>query len=145
MGFSFIELLIAMTVAAAVMAIALPRSAPGRDRAGVKAAKQAVMSYLSMARQTAVRRGGTAVFTNTSNVIKVTSTVDAVTSVIGPNLDISDQHGVELGNAVPSITFKARGFATPRLNESKKLYLTRGSAKDSICITILGMTAKCGL
>lgn len=145
MGFSFIELLIAMTVAAAVMAIAIPRSAPGRDRAGVKAAKQAVISYLSMARQTAIRRGGSAVFTNASNVIKVTSTVDNVTSVVGAPVDVSSQHGVVLGNAVPTITFKARGFATPRLDATKKLYLTRGSAKDSICVTILGMTAKCGL
>lgn len=145
MGFSFVELLVAMTVAAAVMAIAIPRSAPGRDRAGVKAAKQAVMSYLSLARQTAVRRGGTAVFTNTSNVIRVTSTVDNVTTVVGTNLDIADQHGVAVGNAVTTITFKARGFATPRLAETKKLYLTRGGAKDSLCITILGMTAKCGL
>lgn len=145
MGFSFIELLIAMTVAAAVMAIAIPRSAPGRDRAGVKAAKQAVSSYLSMARQTAIRRGGTAVFTNSSNVIKVTSTVSGTTSTIGPALDVKDQHGVELGGAVTTITYRARGFATPRLDATKTLYLTRGGAKDSLCVTILGITAKCGL
>ena len=42
-GFTFLELLIAMTVAAVLMGITIPRMVPVRERASVRSAKQAVM------------------------------------------------------------------------------------------------------
>ena len=145
LGFTFIELMVAMTVGAILMAIAIPRMAPARDNAAVTSAKQVVASYLSLARQTALRRGGTAVFENTAGVISVTATVDGAADVIGPPVDIADQHGVKLTTTVTSVTFKARGFATPRLDATKKIYFERGEKTDSLCVTILGMIATCGL
>ena len=145
LGFTFLELMIAMTVAAIVMAIAIPRSAPARDGAGVRSAKQAAMSYLSIARQTAMRRGGTAQFRNVGGVLSVTSSVEGVTSVVAPPVDVEDQHGVRLTSDVTTITYRARGFASPRLAGSTKMYFSRGGRSDSLCVTILGMVGKCGL
>lgn len=144
-GFTFFELMIAMTVSAIVMAIALPRSAPARDGAGVRSAKQAAMSYLALARQTAMRRGGTAEFKNVSGVLSVTSTVEGVTSVVVPPVDVGDQHGVTLTSGITTITYRPRGFASPRLAQSTKMYFSRGGRSDSLCVTILGMAGKCGL
>lgn len=144
-GFTFLELMIAMTVAAVVMAIAIPRSAPARDGAGVRSAKQAAMAYLSMARQTAMRRGGTAEFRNVNGVLSVASTVDGVTSVVAPPVDVASQHGVTLTSGITTITYKTRGFAAPRLTDTQKIYFSRGGRSDSLCVTILGLVAKCGL
>lgn len=145
MGFTFIEMLIAMTVAAVIMGIALPRMAPAREGAAVRSAKQIVAAYMSSARQAAVRRGGTAAFNASGNEIWVTSTSNGTVTTVEPRLDLKEQHGVTLNSDVTTVQFNARGFANPRLATAKKLRLMRGERVDSICVTLLGMVGTCGL
>jgi prepilin-type N-terminal cleavage/methylation domain-containing protein len=142
-GFTFIELLIAMTVAAVLMGITIPRMVPVRERASVRSAKQAVMGHLATARQAAIRRSAPATFHIDGDSVWVT--VSGTTTRIVPAVDVNEQNGVDLESPMDSVTFNPRGFANPRLDEPKILVLTRGHRKDSVCVTVLGMLGQCGL
>lgn len=142
-GFTFVELMIALTVSAVVMAIAIPRMTPIRDRAGVRSSKQVLMTYLVTARQAAIRRGEPATFHVDGNRVRVT--VNGGADVVSPEVDLHDQNGVTLSTALTSVTFNARGLANPRLGSSTALRVTRGKNTDSLCVSILGMLGTCGI
>lgn len=142
-GFSLLELMIVITVAGLMMAIALPKMAPVRDGAGVRSARQVVQSYLATARQTAMRRGGTAQLIVSGNSVSVASVVNGVTTVVAPPVDVSDQYSTSITSSVASIQYNGRGLA--RLASPAKIKFARNSSSDSVCVTILGMVGRCGL
>lgn len=145
-GFSFIELMIAMTVAAAIMAIAFPRLTPVRDSAGVRTSKQVIMSYLATARQSAIRRGSSATFHVNGNAVWVTAPDSTgATQTVEPRVDLLQRNGVTLATTLTSVTFNGRGMAAPRLGGADSLTLSRGASTDKVCVTMLGMVGKCGL
>lgn len=144
-GFTFIELIVAMTVAAVIMGIALPRMAPARDSAGVRSAKQLVTAYVGSARQAAVRRGGSSAFNVSGNEVWVTSTKEGVLTIVEPRINLDDQYDVAISGTLSTVAYNARGLANPRLSGAQTLRLTRGDRTDSLCITLLGMVGKCGL
>jgi prepilin-type N-terminal cleavage/methylation domain-containing protein len=142
-GFSFLELMIVIIVAGLMMAIALPKMAPVRDGAGVRSARQVVQAYLATARQTAMRRGGTAQLVVSGNTVSVTSVVGGVTTVVAPPVNVSDQYSTTLTSSAASIQYNSRGLA--RLVSPGKIKLVRNGSADSVCVTILGMVGRCGL
>lgn len=143
-GFTMLEMLVVITVAGLLMGIMLPKMGPVRDGAGVSSAKQVVMSYLATARQTAIRRGGTASLKVAGNTLLVTSTLGGVTDTIAPPVDVSGANDVTLTSSVTEIQYNSRGLA--RLpGGSAKVRLTRNTRVDSLCVTLLGMVGKCGL
>jgi len=142
-GFTFFELLVVITIAGLLMAIALPKMAPLRDGAGVNAAKQALEGHIALARQTAVRRGGTAQLLVNGDRISVTSTVNAAVDTVGRVIDIGDKFGAVLTTGVTSLQYNSRGFATSA--GVSEFSLSRNSKSATLCVTKLGMVGKCGL
>lgn len=142
-GFTFVELMVALTVAAVIMGIAIPRMSPMRDSAGVRSSKQVLMGYLSTARQAAIRRGQPATFHVSGNRVWVS--VNGGADRLTPEVNLYDQNGVTLTTALTTVTFNPRGLANPRLGTSQVLRLNRGISTDSVCVTILGMLGQCGL
>lgn len=142
-GFTLLELMIVIIVGGLLMAIALPKMAPVRDGAGVRSSRQIVQSYLATARQTAMRRGGTAQLVVSGNSVSVTSVVNGVTTVIAPAVDVNERYAVALDSDVSSIQYTSRGLA--RLATPGKIRIARNTSADSVCITILGMVGQCGL
>jgi Tfp pilus assembly protein FimT len=135
--------MVALTVAAVIMGIAIPKMAPLRDSAGVRSSKQVLMSYLSTARQAAIRRGQPATFHVNGNRVWVS--VNGGADRITPEVNLREQNGVTLTTALATVTFNPRGLANPRLGSSQVLRLNRGISTDSLCVTILGMLGQCGL
>lgn len=143
-GFTMLEMLIVITVAGLLMGIMLPKMGPVRDGSGVSSAKQVVMSYLATARQTAIRRGGTAALKINGNTVVVTSTLAGVTDTIARAVNLSAANDVTLTSDVTQVQYNARGLA--RLpTGSAKMRFTRNTRVDSICVTLLGLVGKCGL
>lgn len=144
-GFTLVELLIALTVTAAIMAIALPKLGPMRDSSGVRTSKQALSAYLTTARQAAIRRGSSATFNMDGSTIWVGA--PGVAQDLEPRVDLAERNGVtvELSAPLTSVSFNARGMADPRLTGPVVVRISRGSSTDSLCITLLGMIGKCGL
>lgn len=135
--------MIVIIIAGIMMAIALPKMAPVRDGAGVRSARQVVQAQLATARQTAMRRGGTAQLVVSGNSVSVSSVVDGVTTVVAPPVDIYDRYATTLSSTVSSIQYNSRGLA--RLTTAGKIKFARNGSADSVCITILGMVGQCGL
>lgn len=138
-----IELLIVITVAGLVMAVALPKLAPVRDGAGVRSARQIAQAYLATARQTAMRRGGTAQLLVSGNTLSVTAVVNGVTTVVAPPVDVNDRYATTISSDIASIQYNSRGLT--RLGGPGKIKFIRNASADSVCITILGMVGRCGL
>ena len=140
-GFTFVELLIAISVAGILMAIVFPKLAPMRERGAVRSSKQLLESYLATARQTAIRRSAHATFHIEGNVAWVS--VDNGTKLVEPKADLSSQHGLVVSSPITSVTFNPRGLS--RLNGEQRIHLTRGALSDSVCISLLGTVGRCGL
>lgn len=140
---TLIELLITLTLVGLVLAIALPKLEPMRDGAGLRSARQVVQSYLATARQTAMRRGGTARLVVNGNNLSVTSIVDGVTTAVVPPVNVAEQFGASLTSNVSSIEYNSRGFA--RLSAPGTIRFARNGVSDSVCVTLLGMVGRCGL
>lgn len=135
--------MIVIIVGGIMMAVALPKMAPVRDGAGVRSARQVVQAYLATARQTAMRRGGTARVIVSGNSVSVASVVNGVTTVVAPPVDIQDRYSTTLNSSVASIQYNSRGLA--RLTTPGKITFARNGSADSVCVTILGMVGPCGL
>ena len=55
--------------------------------------------------------------------------------------DLKTAYGVTLTLATPAdtlVAYDGRGFANPRLMRMARVIITKGSAKDSVCVTNLG-------
>lgn len=125
------------------MAVALPKMGPVRDGAGVRSARQVVQAQLATARQTAMRRGGTAQMVVSGNTVSVTSVVNGVTTVVARPQNLYSSYSTTLSSSVASIQYNSRGMA--RLTTPGKFKFTRNGSADSVCVTILGMVGPCGL
>lgn len=144
-GFSLVELLVALTVAAIVLGFALPRFAPMRQASNVRAANQVVNAYLNTARQTAVRRGQDVTFERTGNTVRVWTLVNGAPRVVEPDVDLAESYGVTVEGSLGTVRYNSRGFAWPRLGAEQRLRVYRGKNKDSVCVSTLGMLGRCGL
>ena len=137
-GFTFIEILVVMSMMALIIAIAtqpVRNALRGEER---RAAKQKVASVLQRARAVAVQRGSTAYFVRSGNVIRVWVDSSRTLVPVGGPIDLYQQHKVTIA-ATPrdTVEFDPRGFAKG-ITTTERLIVVRDGRPDTVCIKGLG-------
>ncbi len=147
-GFTIIELLTVFIIAGIVMAITLPKLSGLADMNGVRAAKQQLSSYIVVARASGIRRGQRSQFRIAAGSLSVLVDSSGSFVKIRPDLALATTQKVTIttggATAADSIMFNTRGFSS-NLTGTHVYVITRGTAKDSICVSKLGLIARrCG-
>jgi type II secretory pathway pseudopilin PulG len=140
-----VELMIAVVLMGIIAAMGAPKLNSIRDRAAVRAATQQVGAYVATARAAAIRRGMRANFKTKSDTMWIEIQQPGAPEVIAPRIPLRATFNVTMTSTTDSIVFDARGFAV-NLAGTQKFLVTRSSARDSTCVTRLGMVSpKCKL
>jgi prepilin-type N-terminal cleavage/methylation domain-containing protein len=139
-GFSIIELMIVFLVFAVVVAIGVPRFNYMRETSNVRSAKAQIASVLATARATAVSRSGSAEVRRSGNSLVVLAGVD---TVVRP-LMLDSLFKVSISLAPTSITYDARGLASPMLDSTVRFVFSRDSHSDSVCVSRVGAVMREG-
>jgi prepilin-type N-terminal cleavage/methylation domain-containing protein len=132
-GFTVPELLIVLTIAGVVMAIAIPNAKAGLDRVSVRAAASDVRATLNYARMLAMAGG-----------ISVAVDVDSVIGTLRIRRDdehilirgVGHSHGVRVGKTRDSLAYDPRGFGHGAANLS--ILLRRGATVETVFVSRLG-------
>lgn len=132
-GFTLLELLVVMTVAAVLMALALPRFASLRDARAVRAAMDDVAGGFSLARQTALaqRTSVAIVFDTSANVVQIRSAGGSVRRA-----GLKESFGVTLSANRDSAVYDARGLGYGVSNLT--VIVRRGNFVDTLTMSRLG-------
>ena len=140
-GFTVTELVLVLTVAAVCIAIAAPRFQPAVDSAKLRAAKTTLATYLTVARASAIRRNAPSQVQLSGTSVTATVSVNGTQTLYRRATDFQTSFGVTFwGSAPAAVTFDPRGFLTG--TSTAKYVLVRGSLKDSVCVTSLGVVAQ---
>ena len=140
-----IELMIAVVLMGIIMAIGAPKLGSIRDNASVRSATQQIGAYVATTRAAAIRRGMRANFKTRADTMWIEIQQPGTPEVIAPRIPLRETFNVSMTSTTDSIVFDARGFAI-NLPATQKFVVTRASARDSMCVTRLGMVSpKCKL
>jgi prepilin-type N-terminal cleavage/methylation domain-containing protein len=145
-GFTLVEVMLVVAIGAIIAMVAVPRVSAQRDASAVRAARLEIVAVTEAARAAAMQRRRPGRMTFSANVL--TASVDTSpanasfqANMVTLSLQRLDQaYGVVVTTAAPGdslIAYDARGFADPR--RAAKLYVRRGSARDSVCVTQMGL------
>jgi Tfp pilus assembly protein FimT len=132
-GYTVAELLVVLTIAGLVMAIAIPRGIAMVDRVAVQSAGGDVEATLSIARSMALA-GGSAVAVDVDSaagVLRVRRGSEVLLSRA-----IGYAHGVRLGRSRDSLTYDPRGLGRGAANLS--VFIRRRSAVETVFVSRLG-------
>lgn len=132
-GATIIDLVVAVTVASVMMAVALPRAGGFIDRIEVRGAVTEIESLFSLARHAAISRGSQAVLE-----------IDAAEGVISIRAgtqqirrrEVGSAHSVSLSTSRSSMTYSPIGVGYGAANFS--LVVSRNSVADTVVISRLG-------
>ena len=137
--------MIAVVLMGIVAAMGAPKLNSIRDKSAVRAATQQVGAYVATARAAAIRRGMRANFKTKGDTMWIEVQQPGAPEVIAPRIPLREAFNVTMTSTTDSIVFDARGFAV-NLASTQKFIVTRASARDSTCVTRLGMVSpKCKL
>ena len=137
--------MIAVVLMGIVAAMGAPKLNSIRDKSAVRAATQQVGAYVATARAAAIRRGMRANFKTKGDTMWIEVQQPGAPEVIAPRIPLREAFKVTMTSTTDSIVFDARGFAV-NLASTQKFIVTRASARDSTCVTRLGMVSpKCKL
>lgn len=140
-----IELMIAVVLMGIIMAVGMPKIGAMRDKASVRSAAQQIGAYVATARAAAIRRGMRANFKTRADTMWIEIQQPGAPEVVAPRIPLAATFNVSMTTTIDSIVFDARGFAI-NLAATQKYVVTRSAAKDSVCVTRLGMVSpKCAL
>jgi type II secretory pathway pseudopilin PulG len=140
--------LIVFSIVGLLALVAGPRARAYRDTSAVRAARLEIVAVTEAARAAALQRGRTARVVYRLGVLTAsvdTSAVGAATTASMVTLalqPLTSAYGVTVTTRSPADTligYDARGLADPRRSEDARLYVQRGGARDSVCVTQLGM------
>ena len=142
-GVTLVEMLAVFAIIAVLVAFGLPRFGGIVERNSVSAARDQVISTLSNARAAAIRRGATSTFYVAGNDVWVTADSSGTEVTIVAKAPMNTLHGVTLATSgsASKVVYNSRGLASAA---SGKVYVTRGSRTDSVCITQLGAVMRQG-
>jgi prepilin-type N-terminal cleavage/methylation domain-containing protein len=129
-GFTLIEVLIVCVLIAVVIGIATPRVRTLTDSLAVDAAAREITSVFASARLVALRDRGAEVRLDSASIRLI-----AAGRVITERR-VAAGHGVHIRTALGVVRYAATGIALGLSNGS--IYISRGSAADTIVISRLG-------
>ncbi|MEJ7810580.1 MAG: prepilin-type N-terminal cleavage/methylation domain-containing protein [Gemmatimonadaceae bacterium] len=140
-GFTTIELLIVMAIMGLVASIAWPRASTGIASNALRSAKLQVRARLVRARATAVQQGSATRFVRSGNTVKILLEQGAALTAIGATADMYSSEKVTVATSSDTIRFDRRGFAPGITSASNYqiIRLSRGTLKDSLCVSRLGV------
>ena len=132
-GYTLAEVLLVLTIAGVLMAIAIPRARSSLDRISVQSAAADVRATLRFARSVALA-GNRAVAVDIDSVtgsIRVRRGAEVLLT-----RGVGQAHGVRVGRTRDSLTYDGRGFGRGAANLS--VILRRGSAAETVFVSRLG-------
>ena len=139
-GFTVTELALVLTITAVCMAMVAPKFQPAVDAAKLRSAKTELASYLTVARASAIRRNAQSQVQISGSSVTTTVSVNGAQTTFRRATDLNTSFGVTFYGSPPSsITFDPRGFLTG--TTTAKYVLVRGTLKDSVCVTSMGIVA----
>lgn len=144
-GFTFAELMVVIAVIAIVAAIGVPRFNYVQQGSKVRGARDQIAAYLATTRATAIRTGRDARFRlNGNQMIIERSTPNGWVNIAAPiPLDAVFSAQVTSSPSLTSITYNLRGIMTSPAPGTRQIlritHLSGGTARDSVCVTALGV------
>jgi prepilin-type N-terminal cleavage/methylation domain-containing protein len=139
-GFTFIELLMVMTILAIVFALGFRGMASAFSGNARQSATREVSAYLFRARAAAIRRSRQVWLVRSGNTIKILVDSSGTKAQLGTTLDVSARHGATLSVTRDTIaSFDQRGFIQLQ-SPNSLVIVVRGSVADTLCISGLGNT-----
>lgn len=132
-GYTLVELLLVLTIAAVVLAIAIPRGVSSLDRVSVASASADVQATLNYARLLALS-GGSAVAIDVDSArgqLRVRRGAELVMS-----RNVGDAHSVTMRGSRDSLTYDPRGLGRGAANLS--IIVRRRSAVETVFVSRLG-------
>jgi len=139
-GFSLIELLMVFVIFGLMVAIGVPRFVYVRQTLSVKGAKDELATYISTARAASIRRGREARFILSGNQIRVMVDSSGTYVTLGQPIRLDTSFAVSITPTTDTVRFNSRGIAVAGV--LKKFVVTRSTAKDSVCVSRLGVIMK---
>lgn len=135
-GFTLLEVMMVMVMAALIIAMAVPKFGQLRESGRMKAARTQMISTLSTARAAAIQNGRPARWIRIGDqvIVQTTNNAGNFTTFMKP-VDFNTTYKVSLNSTSSLVNYDARGFATGANNF--RVYI-RGATVDSICITNAG-------
>ena len=132
-GYTLAELLMVVSIAAVMMAIAIPRAVRLLDRIAVSAASSDVHATLAFARSLALA-GGSAVAVDVDSITGTIRIRRSVETLVSRN--IAGAHGVRVSSTRDSLTYDPRGLGRGAANLS--VVIRRGAAVETVFVSRLG-------
>ncbi|GAC1477045.1 MAG: hypothetical protein NVS1B4_19000 [Gemmatimonadaceae bacterium] len=147
LAFTLLEMMVVVVIAGVICVVALPRFGSAVAAAELRSAKQEVAASLTRARAAGVHAGAQTMFVRNGDVLQISVDSSGVQAMLAGANNLFTGHGVHVSSAstgaVDTIRYDARGFAIGQAG-MQTLILTRGSLRDSVCITQLGKVAASG-
>ncbi|MGH8638990.1 MAG: GspH/FimT family pseudopilin [Burkholderiales bacterium] len=144
-GFSFIELLMVISIVGLLAAVSLPRLAKLKDQGELATATSRFTRAVMAARQAAIQRGKPSYFKHSGNgiwVIVDTTGNNTDSILITSRLDMKTLHNVDITPAsLTEIQYDPRGVSSQATKQVFH-FKHRSGMRDSLCISKLGNTIR---
>jgi Tfp pilus assembly protein FimT len=111
------------------------------DRNQMRSAKDGLAARISAARAAAVASGKPSTFAIIGDTMRVTLTSNGTTTTKGADVNLFKQFGVTMTSGNTNVRFDGRGMAN---QTAIKLAFSRGSLRDSLCVSKLGLINRHG-
>lgn len=144
LGFTMIEVLLVVGVAAIMFAMVIPRMTTIQTSSSLRAARQELTAAFAAARAAALQKGKTSTLTidGASARVSVLSGLNGnVVNVFGP-IKLDTEFGVgltALSGSPVTLNFDARGMLTPTPASTLRYRLNIASSSDTLCISPAGI------
>jgi Tfp pilus assembly protein FimT len=104
----------------------------------VRSAKQEAAASLAVARASAIHNGRPTRLVRNGSVLHVRLNVGAQLDTVGAPIDLAKEHKVTVQMSPDSIRFDSRGFALGIPGTYQTIRFSRGTTRDSVCVTRFG-------
>ncbi len=144
LGFTMIEVLLVVGVAAIMFALVIPRMTTLKSSTTLRAGRQQLTAAFAAARAAALQKGKTSTLTLTGSTARVSvmSGLNATSvNVFGP-VRLDSDLGLTLSaisSAPTTIQFDSRGMLTPTPATTLKYRISFESVSDTLCISPAGV------
>ncbi len=141
-GVSIAELLIVIITMAVIMSMAAPKVESMRNSTNVHSASFDMANRITIARQTAIRRGAETVFHATANKTWTNVDQNGTQTLIGDTLFLAQKYNVSVTSSMDTIRYSTRGFAS--LGSSQTYAVARSGVTQTVCVTAAGFVLSRG-